>query len=298
MVGGLGGAGVGAGENLGMRHDEPLSSGHGVAGQGQPDGEVAGVERRFERAGFSVHVVRVHAVDEQCRIHAGVGFRSFEDLAHGAATCAPAAQHHAVELDAGLGFSLRQQTEKAPRVVKQARIDGGTLAGLNTHHGHFVPRGGHFRQPGSAVKEEEDGAAAMGRQEERAEVQLLTAAGSGLFLQALVCARVLHHGRRVLRLLRASGAQHHYAGQQQSHGMPLRGLLPWRAGGRFQGETAVVPAVTEVHDEANHQPHDQPQPVNPPQLVHHVSVEANAQNWHQRHPWGPKWPRMSGVCLP
>src|SRR5437870_3584918 len=49
-------------------------------------------------------------------------------------------------------------------------------------------------------------------------------------------------------------------------------------------ETAVMPAVAEVDNQSDHQPHDQPHPIDPPQLVHHVAVEADAQHGHDRHP--------------
>src|ERR1039458_5358342 len=62
-------------------------------------------------------------------------------------------------------------------------------------------------------------------------------------------------------------------------------------------QVAMVPAVTEVHDEADDQPHDQAQPVDPPQLVHHVGVEADAEKRNQWHPWGPKRPGLARVCL-
>src|ERR1017187_2343252 len=38
-------------------------------------------------------------------------------------------------------------------------------------------------------------------------------------------------------------------------------------------QVAMMPAVIEVHDEADDQPNDQAQPVDPPQFVHHVRVE-------------------------
>src|SRR5664280_3391011 len=58
-------------------------------------------------------------------------------------------------------------------------------------------------------------------------------------------------------------------------------------------QAALMPAVTEVHNEANDQPHDQARPLDPPELVHHVSVEGDAANRNQRHTWGPKRPPLS-----
>src|ERR1700722_9704817 len=47
---------------------------------------------------------------------------------------------------------------------------------------------------------------------------------------------------------------------------------------------AVMSAIAEVNHQANSEPDDQPRPVNPPELVHHIAIEKDAQHWNKRNP--------------
>ena len=49
-------------------------------------------------------------------------------------------------------------------------------------------------------------------------------------------------------------------------------------------DAAVVAAVGEIDHQPDDQPDDQPRPVDPAELVHHVAVEEDAQDGHERHP--------------
>ena len=108
IVGGFGGAGVGAGKDLGVGDDQVLLAGDGVGAEVEPGGEVPGLELRFRRErGVSVDVAGVDSVDAEHAADAVVGGWIAEDLAEGAAAGAPSTEFDLAEGDAGggLGFS-------------------------------------------------------------------------------------------------------------------------------------------------------------------------------------------------
>src|SRR6266704_5898656 len=91
--------------------------------------------------------------------------------------------------------------------------------------------------------------------------------------------------------------------------MPSKRLTIWREAGRRTStasckevlpwlrvaDPAVITAVSEINHQADHQPDDEPGPVHPPELVHHVAVEQDSKNWYDRHPWCTEGARLIGV---
>src|SRR5438105_6256095 len=77
-----------------------------------------------------------------------------------------------------------------------------------------------------------------------------------------------------------------------SHGW--RSLRLWF--GRLERlDLAVMAPIGEVNHQADKQPNNQPSPVHPAQLVHHVAVGNDAENRYQWHPGSPKRPGLIGI---
>ena len=182
-----------------------FSSGDGVAAELQPDLQILGADLGFERAGLALGVVGVDAVDHQGGVDARVGIGRAQDLADGAAAGAPAAEHHAPEAHAGLRFGFLEQGGEARGILEEIGVGGGAGAGLDADDATLLRapplpaatcRRGRRRARGCVRGLDSGG------NEEAAEFQLLAAAGGGLLLEARMGPGVLHHGRRILRLLR------------------------------------------------------------------------------------------------
>src|SRR5215469_11107942 len=58
---------------------------------------------------------------------------------------------------------------------------------------------------------------------------------------------------------------------------------------------AVIFAIGKVDDQTNNQPYNQAGPVDPPQFVHHVAIEGDAKNRHQRHQRGAERSRLARI---
>ena len=80
-------------------------------------------------------------------------------------------------------------------------------------------------------------------------------AGRRLLLQARVRTSVLHHGRRVLRLLRVRYSNRERARQQESHVSAAISLALIQRG---LAQVAVLHTVSEVNRQSDHQPDRQP----------------------------------------
>ncbi len=102
-------------------------------------------------------VIGVDAVDHQRSVDTRCKRRVLQDLADGAASGAPAAEHHAGELEAGLALRLVEQVRKPLGVFEQAGVGARSRARLHRDDRHLIARAGHLRQPRAAVEEEQDG---------------------------------------------------------------------------------------------------------------------------------------------
>src|SRR5258706_10464180 len=60
-------------------------------------------------------------------------------------------------------------------------------------------------------------------------------------------------------------------------------------------DPAVMPPVSEIDHQADHQPDNQARPVDPAKLVHHVPVEDDAHDRHERHQRRAERPRLTGI---
>ena len=97
----------------------------------------------------------------------------------------------------------------------------------------------------------------------------------------------------------ASGAQ--FAPCWKPSRAALRELLSFPSHGlRLWGsilDATVVPTVTKVNEQADNQPYDQPRPIDPAQLQHHVAVEEYPQDRHERHQRRVEGARLARVGL-
>src|SRR5579885_3437837 len=60
---------------------------------------------------------------------------------------------------------------------------------------------------------------------------------------------------------------------------------------------AVIPAVGEIDDQADNKPDNEPRPVDPAQLVHHVAVKADTQEGNDGHPRSTERPGLLGIGI-
>src|SRR5258706_11391878 len=64
-----------------------------------------------------------------------------------------------------------------------------------------------------------------------------------------------------------------------------------------EAKAAVMPAVCEIDDEPYDEPDQEPRPVDPTQLVHHVAVESDTQNRNGGHKRRAERPGVSRIGL-
>ena len=60
----------------------------------------------------------------------------------------------------------------------------------------------------------------------------------------------------------------------------------------------MMTTISKVHTQSDGEPNNQPSPIDPAKFVHHVAIEQNPQNWHQRHPRSAKWPWLTWIRAP
>src|SRR5712691_371571 len=91
--------------------------------------------------------------------------------------------------------------------------------------------------------------------------------------------------------------------------MPSKRLTIWREAGRRNSpscckeallwlcvaDPAVITTVSKINHQSDDQPNNEAGPVHPPELVHHVAVEQDSKNWHDRHPWCTEGARLIGI---
>jgi hypothetical protein len=59
----------------------------------------------------------------------------------------------------------------------------------------------------------------------------------------------------------------------------------------------MVSTVSEIDYQADQQPNNEPGPIHPAKLVHHVSIKQDAKDWHYRDPRGPEWARLFRIFV-
>src|SRR3984893_17625664 len=62
-------------------------------------------------------------------------------------------------------------------------------------------------------------------------------------------------------------------------------------------DPAMMPTIGEVDHHADEQPGDESRPVDPAELIHHITIEQNAESRNQRHPGRTEGPRLPRIGL-
>src|SRR5438309_3546183 len=57
----------------------------------------------------------------------------------------------------------------------------------------------------------------------------------------------------------------------------------------------MLAAISEIHNQADYEPDDQPDPIPEAEVQHHVSIRNDAENRHERHPRCSEGPRRTGI---
>ncbi len=60
----------------------------------------------------------------------------------------------------------------------------------------------------------------------------------------------------------------------------------------------MMAAVSEIHDESDQEPDDQPNPVPLSECIHHVAIEGDAEHWNSGNKRSSEGPRAIWVCSP
>src|SRR5437899_13016302 len=57
----------------------------------------------------------------------------------------------------------------------------------------------------------------------------------------------------------------------------------------------MLSTISEINHQTDDQPGDQPRPVDPPQLVHHIAVYHDSEDRHHGHPGRAERTRLAGI---